>query len=562
MEKIEKSEPIMSENLCKSLLVESVYPQNKLCPKCGSSMTLLEDRPAFSCAQCKAQETIRKGLFLEGGKLPLSVWFHGVALLYTERSLSDTALSKALGIHRPSAKRIKEQVLPVLADLEEPTPNTALVRAILKAVEQGERLVYHTVTPQYRIVHEDSYTELPKISDKSVNLIIADVPYDMRIAEWDGAVDFKALAEQFSRIITDDGNVIVFLSPEQFGSCYDAFIKSKFFKHHQQFIYEKTNPTHLHVKNRRLASAVENALVFWKDSATHTYNATGGEKNTFTCSKASPKERERCGGHETPKPIVLMEHLVKIYSNEGNLVLDAFMGSGSTGEAALTLGRKFLGIERELRYCESSAKRLKSCYKRRMKTAKSVDAMAIAKVEKVAETTEVAKITETMNVTESIVLLEEDWGVITNFYTEDSPIIKRRFEEIKNFFKANYQENNSVFITLTYSPKNLNPYSIENDVSEFISRFEKRVGEKITWLYLLEPYRTDGWHVHMIVFFQKDTAIPSEYEQYVGDLWVHGETHYKKVFNEEIITYLTKSKWRFHKYPTDLKFTHTSSKKI
>lgn len=63
-------------------------------------------------------------------------------------------------------------------------------------------------------------------------------------------------------------------------------------------------------------------------------------------------------GHITPKPVDLLEYIVKTSSNEGDIVLDCFMGSGSTGVACLNTGRKFIGIEREEKYFEISKKRL------------------------------------------------------------------------------------------------------------------------------------------------------------------------------------------------------------
>ena len=71
----------------------------------------------------------------------------------------------------------------------------------------------------------------------------------------------------------------------------------------------------------------------------------------MTPSKPCPSSvlyfKSEFGQHSTQKPIPLMEHLIKSYSNEGETVLDCFMGSGSTGVAAINTGRRFIGIERD-----------------------------------------------------------------------------------------------------------------------------------------------------------------------------------------------------------------------
>ena len=70
------------------------------------------------------------------------------------------------------------------------------------------------------------------------------------------------------------------------------------------------------------------------------------------------KERIKEPKHPTQKPISVLEHIIKIASNENDIVFDPFMGVGSTGNAALNLGRRFIGIELEKEYYEATVKRL------------------------------------------------------------------------------------------------------------------------------------------------------------------------------------------------------------
>jgi site-specific DNA-methyltransferase (adenine-specific) len=71
---------------------------------------------------------------------------------------------------------------------------------------------------------------------------------------------------------------------------------------------------------------------------------------------------KRQGLHPTVKPLALMEFLVKSYSNEGDIIIDPFMGSGTTGVAAIQSGRTFIGIEQEKNYFDIACKRIKQAY--------------------------------------------------------------------------------------------------------------------------------------------------------------------------------------------------------
>ena len=90
--------------------------------------------------------------------------------------------------------------------------------------------------------------------------------------------------------------------------------------------------------------------------------STGSAARFFYCAKASKKEKGKDNPHPTVKPIKLMEYLVKLISPKGSLVLDPFMGSGTTGIAALNLGRRFIGIEKEPEYFEVAKKRIENAF--------------------------------------------------------------------------------------------------------------------------------------------------------------------------------------------------------
>ena len=89
-----------------------------------------------------------------------------------------------------------------------------------------------------------------------------------------------------------------------------------------------------------------------------TYGDVGGASRFFYCAKASRKEKGENNEHPTIKPIALMEYLVKLITKEGQIILDPFMGSGSTIIACIKQNRNYIGIEKETEYCEIAKKRI------------------------------------------------------------------------------------------------------------------------------------------------------------------------------------------------------------
>jgi site-specific DNA-methyltransferase (adenine-specific) len=102
----------------------------------------------------------------------------------------------------------------------------------------------------------------------------------------------------------------------------------------------------------------ENIVSAWCGTGHARWNG-GGRRGVFTALTNDPG---REGTHPTEKPVPLMSELVSLFSNEGDVVLDPFMGSGTTGVAAVKLGRKFIGIELNERYFEIARKRVQKAY--------------------------------------------------------------------------------------------------------------------------------------------------------------------------------------------------------
>ena len=228
---------------------------------------------------------------------------------------------------------------------------------------------------------------LPLIPDKSVQLILADLPYGATACKWDSVLPFDKLWEQYERIIKDDG-CIVLTASNPFAS---ALIMSnpKLFRY--EFIWDKVIPTGFIMANYRPMMQHELVLVFSKGKMAYTpkggylkfnpqktkrdkpikgYAVTSSFLNGATFDKKErvydeknptsiitfKKDKKR--QHTSQKPLELMKYLIKIYSDETDTVLDNTMGSGTTCLAAKELNRKFIGIEKEVKYYDLAVARV------------------------------------------------------------------------------------------------------------------------------------------------------------------------------------------------------------
>ena len=213
---------------------------------------------------------------------------------------------------------------------------------------------------------------LPSIAANSVDLIATDPPYAINYAEWDKELDWEFLANQFNRVLKPKGSLVLFQ-----GWSHVAETKSVLERHMELknwIVWDR-------IKGRgaktNFVSTREDILWFIKDSKSFTFNKvpsntpkkTGGmgKKNGqlnraltnvwYDISPIVPWSKEKVQ-HPTQKPVQIMERIVKIWSNPGDVVLDPFMGSGTTGIAALNLDRKFLGVESNSDYYKIANKRL------------------------------------------------------------------------------------------------------------------------------------------------------------------------------------------------------------
>lgn len=216
------------------------------------------------------------------------------------------------------------------------------------------------------------------IDDKSIDMILCDLPYGTTRNQWDSVIDLDLMWEQYERIIKDNG-AIVLTAQTPFDKVLGAS-NLKLLRY--EWIWEKNKATgHLNVSYAPL-KATENVLVFYKGKP--SYYPQGIVKkarpsirkgrNNGTNYGESDKDAiqeyenypnnilkfrlEADGFHPTQKPVALFEYLIKTYTNKGDLILDNCMGSGTTAVAAINTERNFIGFELEKEYFELANKRI------------------------------------------------------------------------------------------------------------------------------------------------------------------------------------------------------------
>ena len=221
------------------------------------------------------------------------------------------------------------------------------------------------------LIHGDCYKELSKIKSSSVDLILTDPPYNLAqystgninaswrktlnndIASWDKDVlDIKKLKKEFLRIIKPTGNIFIFTAYNLLGDFHKTF--DPVFDSFQIMVWHKTNPPPK-IRRAGFLNSCEIICCMWNKG--HTWNfTTQKEMHNFIQSPiCMGKERLK---HPTQKPVKILKHILKIASNTGDVVLDPFMGVGSTGVACKEMERKFIGIEIEKKYIQMTQDRL------------------------------------------------------------------------------------------------------------------------------------------------------------------------------------------------------------
>lgn len=154
------------------------------------------------------------------------------------------------------------------------------------------------------------------------------------------------------------GAAIIFMSLIKAQSIIEIAIRHGFY-YKTTGIWHKTNPIPRNM-NLQFVNSTEAWLYFTYGAATGTFNNEGRVEHDFVETSVVPLSEKKLGKHPTQKPLRLMSHFIRLLTNENDVVLDPFMGSGSSGVAALQLNRKFVGIELSTNYFSLAKQRIES----------------------------------------------------------------------------------------------------------------------------------------------------------------------------------------------------------
>lgn len=232
--------------------------------------------------------------------------------------------------------------------------------------------------PNWRkcLLHGDSRDVIKMIPDNSIDFILTDPPYNLGkhstgniplpgrsamnndVAQWD-MVDFnpEEWADEFIRILKPTGNLFIFTSYNQLGRWYNCldhrFDTSNF------MIWHKTNPAPKIFKAGFLNSC-EMIFTCWNKKHAWNFISQAEMHNFIESSICMRPERLSDPKHPAQKPVGILKKMIQIASNADDIVFDPFMGVGSTGVAAIELGRKFIGVEIDETYYNAAKKRIDS----------------------------------------------------------------------------------------------------------------------------------------------------------------------------------------------------------
>ena len=207
------------------------------------------------------------------------------------------------------------------------------------------------------------------IPDRSIDAIITDPPYNIArknnfktmgragidFGEWDKGFDLFSYIDQIPRILSKNGSVVIFNDWKNIGNIA-RYCESKGLIIKDMLRWEKANPMPRN-RDRRYITDYECAIWCTNKNAKWTFNRID-EKYQRPLFKGALTKKSEKTSHPTQKPLWLMEDIIKIHTNQNDVVLDMFMGSGTTGVAAKNTNRKFIGIEQDDKYFNIASERI------------------------------------------------------------------------------------------------------------------------------------------------------------------------------------------------------------
>lgn len=238
----------------------------------------------------------------------------------------------------------------------------------------------------YKLIQGDCLDELKKIKKESIKMIFADPPYflstkdgiscsggkmvSVKKGEWDNTLSLKE-KHKFNkkwirackRILSDDGSIWISGTFHNIYSIGMALEEEGFYIVNN-IIWQKLNPPP-NLACKCFTHSTETILWAVKNKKKYTFNYqlmkeqnNGKQHKDVWAGPLTPRNEKTFGKHPTQKPKYILKKIIEASTKEGDLVLDPFNGSGTTGVCAIELNRKYIGIEKEDEYIELSRKRI------------------------------------------------------------------------------------------------------------------------------------------------------------------------------------------------------------
>ena len=247
---------------------------------------------------------------------------------------------------------------------------------------------YYFESDNFKLIYNDIFKVIKKFEDKSIDMIFADPPYflsgngitcsggkmvSVNKGEWDKALTIKEKhkfnkkwIKECYRILKDNGTIWISGTLHNIYSIGMA-LEEEGFKIINNITWQKTNPPP-NLACKTFTHSTETILWARKDlkNVKYTFNYTLMKeinnnkqmKDVWTTSLTKPSEK-KCGKHPTQKPLEILDRIILASTKEGDLILDPFCGSSTTGISAVGLNRRYIGIDNEKKYIELSIRRYK-----------------------------------------------------------------------------------------------------------------------------------------------------------------------------------------------------------
>jgi DNA modification methylase len=232
------------------------------------------------------------------------------------------------------------------------------------------------------LIEGDCLELMPSLADKSIDMILCDLPYGTTACKWDTIIPFEPLWAQYKRLIKNNG-AIVLCGQEPFSSLLRS---SNLADYKYDWYWQKERITNVFQVKRRAGKVIEPISIFYSNQPTYNYEKdkhygklvknkpAGNHTKTSALNelKVTPYNddgtrypiqllkfnRDLNKLHETQKPVALFEYLIRTYTNEGDRVLDNCAGSFTTAIACINTGREYICIEKDEKYYEIGKERI------------------------------------------------------------------------------------------------------------------------------------------------------------------------------------------------------------